>query len=123
MSSETEIQDVSGVTTQEKVEKFEPSSAWPSRAAEGASLDPASTQTEGTGDLREFFEDGFGGTGPYERPAIAVVGVDVAFDRVLQIVDGMEGPRRRRKDTDGLSHTHRIAHLPTSVNHPTVSVH
>ena len=28
-----------------------------------------------------------------------------------------------RKDTDGLSHTHRIAHLPTSVNHPTVSVH
>ena len=40
MSSETEIQDVSGVTTQEKVEKFEPSSAWPSRAAEGASLDP-----------------------------------------------------------------------------------
>ena len=51
------------------------------------------------------------------------MGVDVAFDRVLQIVDGMEGPRRRRKDTDGLSHTHRIAHLPTSVNHPTVSVH
>ena len=28
-----------------------------------------------------------------------------------------------RKDTDGLSHTHRIAHLPTSVNYPTVSVH
>ena len=28
-----------------------------------------------------------------------------------------------RKDTDGLSHTHRIAHLPASVNHPTVSVH
>ena len=28
-----------------------------------------------------------------------------------------------RKDTDGLSHTHRIAHPPTSVNYPTVSVH
>ena len=28
-----------------------------------------------------------------------------------------------RKDTDGLSHTHRIANLPTSVKHPTVSVH
>ena len=42
-------------------------------------------------DLSKFFEDGFGGSGPYERPTITVVGVDVAFDRVLQIVDGMEG--------------------------------
>jgi hypothetical protein len=41
-------------------------------------------------DLGEFFEDRFGGSGPYERSTIAVVGVDVAFDRVLQIVDGME---------------------------------
>ena len=28
-----------------------------------------------------------------------------------------------RKDTDGLSHAHRLAHPPASVNHPTVSVH
>ena len=28
-----------------------------------------------------------------------------------------------RKDTDGLSHAHRLAHPPASVNHPTASVH
>jgi hypothetical protein len=28
-----------------------------------------------------------------------------------------------RKDTDGLSHAHRLAHPLPSVNHPTVSVH
>ena len=42
-------------------------------------------------DRSEFFEDRFGGSGPCEGSTIAVVGVDVACDRVLQIVDGMEG--------------------------------
>jgi hypothetical protein len=28
-----------------------------------------------------------------------------------------------RKDTDGLSHTHRLAHPNEFVNHPSVSVH
>jgi hypothetical protein len=37
---------------------------------------------------------------PY-TPAIAVVGVDVAFDRVLQIVDGMEGPASDLAACDG----------------------
>ena len=51
---QTEIQDVSGVTTQEKVEKFEPSSAWPSRAAEGASLDPRLLRQKVQGPARVF---------------------------------------------------------------------
>jgi hypothetical protein len=41
------------------------------------------------------------------------------FERAIAIRD--DGPQTvtifgGRKDTDGLSHTHRIAHLPTSVN-------
>ena len=51
--------------------------------------------------MSEFFEDGFGGSGPYEWPTIAVVGVDVAFDRVLQIVDGMEGSSSDLAACDG----------------------
>ena len=51
--------------------------------------------------LSEFFEDGFGGSGPYEWPAIAVVGVDVAFDRVLQIVDGWRAPASDLAACDG----------------------
>ena len=62
-------------------------------------------------DLIEFFEDGFGGRCPYERPTIVVVGVDVAVDRILQVSDGCEGSRRIRrremaekKPSTGLSH-------------------
>ncbi len=51
--------------------------------------------------LSEFFEDGFGGSGPYEWPTVAVVGVDVAFDCVLQIVDGMEGSASDLAACDG----------------------
>ena len=62
-------------------------------------------------DLSEFFEDRFGGSGPSEGPTIAVVGVDVACDCVLQIVDGMKAPRRiwrrvmaEKKPSTALSH-------------------
>jgi hypothetical protein len=52
----------------------------------------ALTQREGTGILASFSKiDCFGGSGQDERSRIAVVGVDVACDRGLQIVEGMEG--------------------------------
>ena len=52
-------------------------------------------------DLSEFFEDCFGGSGPSEGPTIAVVGVDVACDCVLQIVEGMEGSASDLAACDG----------------------
>ena len=52
-------------------------------------------------DLGQFFEDRFGGRCPYERSTIAVVGVDVARDRVLQMVDGMEGSASDPAARDG----------------------
>ena len=52
-------------------------------------------------DLGEFFEDRFGGSGPYERSTIVVVGVDVACDRVVQIIDGMEGSASDPAARDG----------------------
>ena len=49
----------------------------------------------------EFFEDGFGGRCPYERPTIVVVGVDVAVDRILQVSDGCEGSAAYSAARDG----------------------
>jgi hypothetical protein len=40
-------------------------------------------------------------SGPYERSRIAVVGVDVACDLGLQIVDGMEGSASNLAACDG----------------------
>ena len=58
-----------------------------------------------------LFEDPFGGSGPCEGPTIAVVGFDVGSNRVLQIVDGLEGSasiwRRvmaEKKPSTALSH-------------------
>src|ERR1700748_2152735 len=45
--------------------------------------------------------DRFGGSGPYERSTIAVVGVDVACDRVLQMVYGIEGSASDPAARDG----------------------
>ena len=52
-------------------------------------------------DLSEFFEDGFGGRCPYERPTIVAVGVDVAVDRILQVSDGYEGSAAYSAARDG----------------------